>query len=255
MTQHRPLIAAHGFQYDPKDKGGANSPAAFFAEMEGICGRPVEGFSWYSVPFQFKPTRPFTSGFQALRAWTGSWLHGQAHPYRYAWALSLKASEQLARTIEAYQGPVDIVAHSLGVRVALNALTLLPGGKVRRVVLFNGAELAVNAETLAGRTDAQILNLVVTCDRVLRWLGATCNGQGNSACVGSVGLQRRPLNWRDLVLDDLKVQARARHNRGWPIRANNPADLFDHAESYKFAGNADMVRAWLDGDNLADLTS
>jgi hypothetical protein len=68
-----------------------------------------------------------------------------------------------------------------------------------------------------------------------------------------VGLEVRPRNWRDLVLDDARVVQRARFGRGWMIRANDPDDLFDHSESYKFAGNVDLVRAWLDGDPLADL--
>jgi hypothetical protein len=249
----RPLIAVHGFQYDPKAKG-PNNPADFFSDMEGVAGRPVEGFAWYSVPFQLRAARPLTSSVRFVRGWAGAWLHGHLHPYRYAWALALKAAADLAAFLEAQPGPVDVVAHSLGSRVVLNALPLVSTGKVRRVVLFNGAELASNAEELAPRTSAAVLNIVVTCDRVLRWLGARCNGQATAWCIGTVGLHRRPHTWRDLVLDDVEVRQRARSRRGWILRSDDPADLFDHSESYRYAGNADAVRAWLDGDDLADLT-
>lgn len=253
MTR-RPVVAVHGFQFDPKAKG-PNNPETFFADMEGVTGRQVDGFAWYSVPFEFRALRPFSSGVQFMRAFGSSWLHGHLHPYRYAWALAVKAADDLAAFIEEQQGPVDVVAHSLGSRVVLHALPKLMAGKVGRVVFFNGAEIIQNAEALAPKTDAEVLNLVVTCDKVLRWLGARFNGQATAWCIGSVGLQRRPPTWRDLVLDDEGVRARALMGRGWPIRANDPRDLFDHGESYRFAGNADLVRAWLDGDDLDDLTS
>lgn len=60
-------------------------------------------------------------------------------------------------------GPVNIMAHSLGVRVALAALTHLSPGMIGRMILMTGAELRSTAEaalmTAAGRS-AQVLNVI-----------------------------------------------------------------------------------------------
>lgn len=248
----RPLIAVHGFMYDPKDQGGSNSPEWFFADMEGIAGREVVGFSWYSAPFGFRLAQPVKSVFQTAKAWVASWGAGSLHPYRHAWKLAVKAADDLVALIESVQGPVDIVAHSLGARVVLTALPSV-SPKVRRVVFFNGAELSKNARPLAALTSAQFLNICVSSDRVLSLLGANFSGDGDAPCLGSAGLLPPPLaNWRDLVIDDPAVQARARA-RGWRLRGNDPKSFMDHGEAYRFAGNSRLVQAWLDGDDLLDL--
>lgn len=60
-------------------------------------------------------------------------------------------------------GPVNIIAHSLGARVALAALPAVAPGLIGRMVLLNGAELRSTAEAAllspAGRS-AQVLNII-----------------------------------------------------------------------------------------------
>ncbi len=60
-------------------------------------------------------------------------------------------------------GPVNIIAHSLGARVALAALPRLDSGTIGRMILLTGAELRSTAETAlmcpAGRT-AKVLNVI-----------------------------------------------------------------------------------------------
>lgn len=60
-------------------------------------------------------------------------------------------------------GPVNIIAHSLGARVALAALPLLAPGVIGRMILLTGAELRSTAEAAlispAGRS-AQVLNII-----------------------------------------------------------------------------------------------
>lgn len=252
-----PIIAVHGFMYDPRDAGGANDPAPFFEEMSGIVGRPVIPFAWYSVPFGLRLGRPLRSTWQTARAWVGSWASGYLDPYKYAWTRALAEGERLRAMIDAMDGPVDIVAHSLGVRVALDAMWGMQKGKVRRVIFFNGAELAENADKLAPLlpADVQVLNFAISTDRVLEWLGAYFNGQDIAPCIGRAGLPHAVANWRDLFLDLKPVQAAAMLHYGWTLRAYNPSDLLGHGESYHFAGNADLVRAWLAGDMLEPLTA
>jgi len=257
-----PLIAVHGFMYDPKDVGGSNDPAPFFEEMSGITGREVTPFAWYSAPFGLRAARPFHSTYQTLRAWLGSWASGKAHPYRLAWALASKAAGDLTVTIQNTPGPVDLVAHSLGVRVALKALWALPPGKVRRVIFFNGAELERNARDVytwqpalanSALSSALVLNIAVRADDVLKHLGANFSGDDDGPCVGRIGLRDHPPTWRDLFLDSIAMRTRAKQRRGWILRGDAPNDFMDHSESYSFAGNVDLVRAWLAGDELTDL--
>lgn len=255
-----PLIAVHGFMYDPKDVGGSNDPAPFFEVMGGICGREVVPFAWYSAPFGLRAARPLHSTYQTARAWLTSWAKGKAHPYRLAWSLAERAAADLVVMIQNTPGPVDLVAHSLGTRVALAALWALPAGKVRRAVFFNGAELERNAKAKLRAFDArsalhtaEILNIAVQADDVLRLLGATLSGDPDGPCIGRVGLDGAPPNWRDLFLDSLAMRTCAKQRRRWILRGDAPGDFLDHSESYSFPGNVDLVRAWLAGDDLADL--
>ncbi|MFN3582599.1 hypothetical protein [Phenylobacterium sp.] len=251
----RPLIAVHGFMYDPADKGGSNDPAPFFDYMAGISGCEVIGFAWYSAPFGLRIARPFHSVYQTARAWLTSWLTGHLHPYRLAWDLASKAAADLVVKVQNTPGVVDLVAHSLGSRVVLLAMLALPKGKVGRVVIFNGAELARNARAYAPRLDATVLNLAVQGDRVLQHLGANFSGDGDGWCIGTVGLQQRRPTWRDVFLDDKRVESVAKVRRGWTVRGVAPNDFLDHDASYRFPGNADLVRAFLAGDNLDDLAA
>ncbi|KPQ13777.1 MAG: alpha/beta hydrolase fold, partial [Rhodobacteraceae bacterium HLUCCO18] len=62
-----------------------------------------------------------------------------------------RAGQQLARMIDAIQAArpdaqVNLVAHSLGARVALTALETAPRDVVRRMILISGAEYRARAE-------------------------------------------------------------------------------------------------------------
>lgn len=245
-----PVVAVHGFNYDPAAKGGPHDPRPWFEDMAGLLDREVLGFAWYSCPIGFSFARPITSSLLSLRSFAAAWWRGKAHPYRDAWARAEVEARRLAAFIADQPTPVDLVAHSLGTRVALLALPLVRS-RVRRVVFFNGAELNRHAaERGAMSSPANILNLVVTSDRILGLLGARFSGEADAPCIGRVGLAAPPINWRDLVLDDPVTRERARRFYGWTIRGNAPGDAWDHGESYRFAGNVDPVRAFLDGQSL-----
>lgn len=245
-----PVVAVHGFNYDPADVGGANDPRPWFEDMAGLLDREVLGFAWYSCPVGFRLARPVYSTLQTARAFAAAWLRGKLHPYRDAWSRAEVEAKRLAAFIAEQPTPVDLVAHSLGTRVALLALPLVRS-RVRRVVFFNGAELIRHAgERAASSSPANFLNLVVTGDQVLGLLGSRFSGEADAPCIGRAGLDVPPVNWRDLVLDDPGTRDRARRFYGWTIRGNDPADPWDHGESYRFAGNVDPVRAFLAGQAL-----
>jgi len=245
-----PVVAVHGFNYDPAAKGGPHDPRAWFEDMAGLLDRQVLGFAWYSCPMGLDLARPVYSSLMTARSFVAAWLRGKPQPYRDAWLRAEEEAKRLAAFIAALPGPVDLVAHSLGTRLALLALPAVRS-RVRRVVFFNGAELAEDAgPRVVASSPAQFLNLVVTGDDVLKLLGAHFNGDADAPCLGTAGLAQPPANWRDLVLDDPATRDRARRLFGWTIRGDDPDDAWDHGETYRFAGNVDPVRAFLAGEGL-----
>ena len=82
--------------------------------------------------------------------------HAEAAQARLALALLIEKLHALG------VGPVDVMGHSLGARVVLTALPLLPERSVGRMILLAGAELVSTARhalnSPAGRT-AQVLNV------------------------------------------------------------------------------------------------
>lgn len=231
------IIAVHGFMYDPEDIGGCNDPQEFFTSMRKMVDKPVEGFSYYSVPFGFKLTQPFKSSYQFCRAWLGSWIRGYLHPYRYAWNQAEKAGWELAKKLEKEQEPVDLICHSLGSRVVITALKYVPH-KIRKVVILNGAELVRNATNLENK---DILNIVVSTDDVLRLLGQRFSGDKNGKTVGQYGVP----GWNNVVLDSPEDQNYYATKYGWVLKGDNPKSYWDHWYSYRFEGNHQLIQYFL----------
>lgn len=250
------IIIVHGFMYDPADHGGNNDPAPFFARIRQVTNRhDAEGWAWYSVPFGVRPSCPVKSAVQTARAWAQSWAHLHLHPYRLAWDLAETQAHALARAIVtrgARGQRVDLIAHSLGARVALGALPYCKG-IVDRVVLLNGAELQPRARLAHAHTGAKVLNLASRSDDVLRLLGSRFSGDRNAPCIGQAGLGAFQPHWHDLVLDDMTTRMRALACRGWDLRGDNPASFWDHWYIAHHMGNRDLIRAFLGGDPLTDI--
>lgn len=89
---------------------------------------------------------------------SGTLWRAHAEAARAGLALALL----IARLRELGAGPVDVMGHSLGARVALTALPVLHARSVGRMILLSGAELATTARhalaSPAGRT-TQVLNV------------------------------------------------------------------------------------------------
>jgi len=234
-------IAVHGFMYDPDNVQGPNDPQAFFDEMSKVADQEVEGFGYYSVPFGFKSSAPFYSVYQTIRAWAGSWVRLYPHPYRYAWDQAEKASLKLAEKINAESEPVNIMCHSLGSRVTIQALKFVSPEKINKVIIFNGAELVRNVVGLNNEIQKKILNIAVRTDDVLRFLGARFSGDRNGPTVGQMGVP----GWNNIFLDDPLVQKEYKEQFGWDLRGDNPNSLFDHWYSFRFDGNAPLIKWWL----------
>lgn len=237
MPTPRKTIGVHGFTYDPAHE--STSPAALFFGWQEMLDREITGFGWYSAPPGVIPL---------LRAWAaGSWN-------RYRWAyrtLALKAASDLAATIAEAGEPVSIVCHSLGSRVALQACEMLPRrSMVSRILIMDGAELRCNLPA-PNALAPMVLNVVNSCDRVLRDLGSRFSGTVGE-CIGQVGVADRRPRWRDVFIDDAATQKRALDKRGWNLEGNAPLDFEDHCTAYRHKGNWPLYRAFMDGDPLAD---
>lgn len=100
--------------------------------------------------------------------------------------------------------PVNIVAHSMGARVALQALHGLKAGDVGRIILLAGAELRPNAEatmdTACGRA-AEVINITSRENDLFDFILETCIGLGFWRALGH-GLRQRRANWVDLEIDN-----------------------------------------------------
>lgn len=148
---------------------------------------------------------------------------------------------------------VQVIAHSMGARVALAALPLVEPGQITRLILLAAAETRDRAQkalqTPAGRA-AEIINVTTRendlFDACFEWgihLGCrTSIGQG---------LGRSLPNWRDLWIDQpetLKVLAALGH----PL--SDPPRRICHWSPYLRPGTIALYRALIDGRiSIADL--
>ena len=232
------VVLVHGYSFDPTRPGADNPFETQFMEWKRALGdrRYVE-FGWYSAP-------------RTARGILDAWRNGHATTYGRAWSLAEQAGGLLAAILNEASGPVSIVAHSLGTRVACEALNRTLPGKVGRVLFWNGAEYVRNARrTAIARPDILFLNVAARCDDVLERLGDVF-APGSGRCVGNDGLAPdAPANWTDVFLDDSASRDWAAAT-GASLRGDDPRSIGDHRESFRHRGNWPLYRAFLDGAGI-----
>lgn len=247
VTAVRPeLWAVHGFGFDPEaPPGHADNPQTkLFPLWAQMMERPIVGRAWYSVP---------AGACRVLEAWRAMrWGRFSWNRYAHAWHLAAEEGARLRDALALQAGSVDLICHSLGSRVVLEALSL-GAPNVRRVIFLDGAEHCRRARrVIAARPDVQCLNIAVKADGVLRWLGGLFSPVlGYRATIGHRGLGRdAPANWLDIVLDDPAWQAWGAA-RGLDLRGDDPKLFGDHWYSYLWPGNWPLYRWFLAGDLAA----
>ncbi len=248
-----PVVMVHGFGYDPwadSDDNphylhhtGLGKTSTFGLWRRGLVpDRTAIGLGWYSAP-------------PGLRGVWRAWRHGRWNRYRYAWDLASEAGAVLAVMLRRLDGPVDVLCHSLGSRVLIEALEAERGLPVGNVVLMNGAEFAQPARLAAmANGHVRFVNLMVKADEVLAKLDtnfAPVCGQGPP--IGLEGLGGAcPENWTDIALDDPKTQTWGA-SHGWHLQGDNPKQYADHWFTYRHEGNRGLIRAALAGELGAKL--
>lgn len=237
----RVVVLVHGYRWGQADPARAefdDDPyRSIFALPDDLpADRQIEswvpmvgpdaaiGFAWTSDPGFFD---------YAAACWS--------NPYEYAVQdLAPQAAKALAAVLRALVDAgltVDILAHSLGTRVAVQALALAaaaPGGQatVRRAVMLGGAEYSVDALQMARGVETDFYSFANRSDGVLDWGAAELGGSQRpnnsmvSRVIGFDGVKRLD-NWIDFQLD-LKDRNSAEQFRRW----------FDRLGGYRLSGEA-----------------
>jgi pimeloyl-ACP methyl ester carboxylesterase len=267
-----PLVAINVNQGTPELRGGGDPREALRMALAALPpGAPVivliHGFTFSPfVPTRdphrhilaLKPRRdcwkalswPRHLGFGRGRKGEGLCLclgwHARGTIWQ-AWRAARMAGAALADLIRQVQairpGPVHIVAHSLGARVALKAMGALPAGSLGRVVLMAAAEYQSTAaaalSTPAGRT-AEVINMRSAENRLFDLLLALF--------VRAPLPEDRPLgaglwsgadNWLDLSIDRPETRQAL---RGFGFRIPAPAQQVCHWWGYLRPGLMLMYR-------------
>ncbi len=242
-------IGVHGFSFDPKSP--TNNPTDLYAAWAEMLGQPIDGFAWYSSPLGVK------GEMRAL-------LAGYTNQYAYAFkSLAPTAAQELAFKLDQLPIPQNIICHSLGSRVALEAISTT-SCKISRIIILDGAEIQPNVKSTLP-IGTQVLNCCAREDKVLSALGTNFNDDKLAPCIGQAGLGRKMDGWIDIFLDDPVTQAKAKTMRGWDIGASPRHQLFsgdvltdlrnigDHWASYANTNNRPIYRSFMAGDNLKDI--
>lgn len=193
-SKTRITVMIHGFNYQPGRAG--RCPHRF------ILARQPVSLSERSVSW------PVQLELGAHHIGIAFGWDGSGSLWR-AWKMSALAGHQLAQVIArvAETGrKVDIIAHSLGARVALAAIAQACPGGVGTAILITPAEFQrrglQSLQSPAGAT-AQVLNVIsrqnMVFDRGLEWLIAPHRFGQRSL---GMGLAEPRANWFDLQIDD-----------------------------------------------------
>ena len=231
----RITVMIHGYKYAPGRAGHCPHDYILSAKPEDLSERAI---SW-----------PSNLGVGNAHLGIAFGWDGSGSLWR-AWKRSAEAGCLLAQGLDlvADRGcRVDMIAHSLGARVAISALSRVRSGAVGTMILLAPAEFQVRACAAlfspAGRT-AQVLNVVSRQNRVfdrgLEWLIAPHRWGERSL---GMGLESPHANWADLAIDDPAVLP-ALGVLGYPVAA--PKGRVCHWSGYVRAGLFPLYRDVLD---------
>ncbi|MEP2783815.1 MAG: alpha/beta hydrolase [Pseudoruegeria sp.] len=214
---HRHILAAHPDQDSfkaiswPKHLGGLSQ-----TQDEALCiafGWPARGSIWSA--------------------------------YREATIAGGALSKLISMLKDQTKRPIDVIAHSLGARVFLEATRIALESSVERAVLMTGAELRQQTllalQSEAGKS-VQVLNIISRENDLYDWMLETALDPLNlqSRSLGH-GLEGQVPNWLDLQLDHPDVIA-GLGRIGFPISTSNRRIC--HWSSYLRPGAFPLYRAF-----------
>jgi pimeloyl-ACP methyl ester carboxylesterase len=239
LAEGAPVVALiHGWRYAPG--GRADCPHGSIMALDPKVPSP-RVISWpRHLGLDGKNGLAIALGWPAR---CGPWrAHGRAR------AAAAGLAEVAAAVAEMAPGrQLHVIAHSMGARVALLALSRMPAGRIGRLVLLAAAESRATAAaamaTPAGRT-AEVINVGTRendlFDACFEW-GVHL---GLSASVGRGFGSAAPEGWRDLWIDQPETRA-GLMRLGYPVAA--PDRRICHWSPYLRRGLLPLYRALVDG--------
>lgn len=214
------VVMVHGWNFDPHEGRPAKAADDPYQLVFGPPDPERPGESWLPL------VDPAGDGARAVAfAWTSigsqtqagnaGWSNFYQYPVLDLAPLAARALATVVLALGRAGLAVDLLAHSLGTRTALQALGMLGraghGGVVGQAVLLGGAEFCCDAQANLEPVTTQVFNLVNRDDPVLK-LGAEemCHPyrpKGTPAAL-VIGRQGAPAaRWLDIQLDSPEVAA------------------------------------------------
>ncbi|WP_375260462.1 alpha/beta hydrolase [Palleronia sp.] len=228
------IIMVHGYKYDPRSTLHSPHRHLFAATTMPRCGRVA---SWPAgLGVGEGGAEPLCIGF----GWPARGSIWQV------WRRSAKAARPLAGLISAIaaQGRrVHLLAHSMGARVCLQALTLAPAASVDRVILMTGAALrgeACAALAAPAARAAEIVNVTSRENDLFDALVEALMGFRDVSIGSGLGTEDR--RWLDLQIDAAGTR-RALATLGYPIA--EPETLVSHWSAFTRPGLLHLYRGLL----------
>lgn len=238
LPGHAPVILMiHGYRYSPA--APRCDPHRHILSLDPDCpGR--RALSWPRALGLGAGTGD--EGLAIAFGWEARGLLGRAYGRA---GLAGRTAGALVSTVAGRTGrPVAVIAHSLGARVALQALAHADPGSIGRVVLMAGAEFrdtaAAALDRPAGRR-AEVLNITSRENDLFDLAMELWLDRGRRQALG-FGLDRPAGNWLDVQIDDHATLA-ALECLGFPVE-RRPLRL-SHWTPYLRRGLFDFYRTAL----------
>lgn len=233
------IVMIHGYKYTPHVAARCPHHSIF---APALTTKPRRCLSW-----------PRAMGFSGNAADEGVCIAFGWNAAGSIWQAARSAEKaatalgQVMSDVADHAGrPAQVLAHSLGARVALGGLGVAPAGSVGRMVLLHAAEFRSRAHAAlsrpAGQT-AEVVNVTTRENDLFDGLfrGFVAPHRPLDPAL-SAGLGTRRTNWLDVRIDDPATRA-ALKAFGFDIPA--PVGRVCHWSAYMRSGMFDLHRALL----------
>lgn len=234
-----PTLLIHGYNHNFEEPEHNADNLCYKTWRQYLEDRYAVSFHWYSG------RQTLAGRWQAIKE--GYFRNTYAYAYeRLAPVAAMRLTEQALKIYRNTEVRPDVICHSLGSRVVLQALAKHPK-LFRRVIILNGAETVEAGIPIIERSYCDFLNVAVKTDNVLSVMGGLFEPSlGYNGCLGN-GVENVPDNMHQVILDDPATQKRYKELFDVQIEGDNPDSIGDHAWSYEWEPNWKIYNAFLNG--------
>lgn len=233
------VVMVHGYRYSPSHPN--HDPHRHILSMNPRQGC-ARAFSWpRGLGFGDTDGRA-NEGLAIGFGWEARCRFGRA--YARAGATGSGLARLVSDLAQTSGRPVALIGHSLGGRVALQALAHADAGSLSRLVLLNAAEFRDTAAEALSRpagAGAEVLNVTARENDLFDFALEQIMSRGRRRALG-LGLEHPARNWVDLQIDDADTLDGLRA-LGFPT--DRRAFRLSHWTPYLRAGLFEFYRAAL----------